>query len=233
MANRNKRNRYINKKKQEEKKPAVKNFGYLIGIIAVILVLGVFFAFSTTGKNFFSSLLSKENDNSQAVQLSTGSKNDSSGQPDNSDSTNDEPVAASEEKDESVVITEKKSDENMETKKENYITISLSDISRQGNYFSYTSRRNVKINYFGILDKDGKPHIAIDACDVCFRARKGYALQGDQAICRNCGNRYPITAIGTENIYGGCWPSYLPMEVVGNEIRIPTEELEAKEYMFS
>ena len=53
-------------------------------------------------------------------------------------------------------------------------------------------------------------------------------------ICNNCGNKYPIDGLGTENRNpGGCWPSYLSNTIIGNEIVIGKSELENGKVMFS
>ena len=46
-------------------------------------------------------------------------------------------------------------------------------------------------------------------------------------VCNNCGNKYPIDGLGTENKNpGGCWPGYLPSTVsdgtpgVGNSVAL-------------
>ena len=214
MYNKNKRKKYV-KTEQQKRKPSF----YLLGLIAVLAVLVLFFIFSATGRGFINSLLSE----TPAVSGNPGVVESGRGKPE----------------DQTREVSRRNTGEDILVKEQpvalnppEYITIPLADITGQGTYFSYTSPKNVDIKYFALLDKKGSPHIAFDACDVCYRAKKGYAIQGDMAICRNCGNRYPVDAIGTENQYGGCWPSYLPMTIVDEEIRIKIKDLEARDYMF-
>ncbi|MBN1698840.1 MAG: DUF2318 domain-containing protein [Spirochaetales bacterium] len=115
---------------------------------------------------------------------------------------------------------------------EDVVRIKISDLLTKFTYFTYNSDDAVKVKFFGVLDGEGQPHVAFDACDVCYRAKRGYSQQGDRAVCRNCGNRYPIKAIGTENIYGGCWPSFLPVEQRESELIVLTADLDEKSYMF-
>jgi len=71
----------------------------------------------------------------------------------------------------------------------------------------------VNVKYFVVEAEDGSVKTAFDACDVCYRSRKGYRQEGDDMICNNCGNHYPISGLGTKNLRGGgCWPGYLPNE---------------------
>ena len=90
----------------------------------------------------------------------------------------------------------------------------------------------VSIRYFAVKDAQGNVHVAFDACDVCYEAKKGYKQDGDVMQCLNCGKTFSITSIGTENTAGGCWPSFLPMNVDGNDVVIKITDLEAKSYMF-
>ncbi|MDO8524270.1 MAG: Fe-S-containing protein [bacterium] len=60
------------------------------------------------------------------------------------------------------------------------------------------------VRFFVIKDKKGVYRAAADACQVCFGERKGFRQEGDEIVCNNCGNRYPIEKIATEK--GGCNP---------------------------
>ena len=50
--------------------------------------------------------------------------------------------------------------------------------------------------------------------------------------CINCGLTFPIEEIGKNNTEGGCWPSYLPIKIDGDNIVIEKSDLENKRYMF-
>lgn len=114
---------------------------------------------------------------------------------------------------------------------ETEIRIPTSDISTTAKLYSYDSN-GVSVRYFAVKDKQGNVHVAFDACDVCYEAKKGYKQNGDLMQCLNCGKTFSITSIGTENTAGGCWPSYLPMNIDGNDVVIKIADLESKSYMF-
>lgn len=114
---------------------------------------------------------------------------------------------------------------------ETEIRIPISDVSTTAKFYSYDSS-GVTIRYFAVEDKQGTVHVAFDACDVCYEAKKGYKQDGDVMQCLNCGQTFSITSIGTENTAGGCWPSYLAMNMDGNDVVIKIADLEAKSYMF-
>ncbi len=61
------------------------------------------------------------------------------------------------------------------------------------------------IYFFVVKDKNGIYRAAANACQVCFSARKGFHQEGNEIVCDNCGNRYPIEKIATEK--GGCNPA--------------------------
>ncbi len=114
----------------------------------------------------------------------------------------------------------------------NDIIISLSEISEQAKWYEYQSG-TANIKYFVVRASDGSIKTAFDACDVCFRSKKGYRQEGNFMICNNCGNKYPISGLGTENqAGGGCWPGYLPSKIEGNNLVIKVSDLKKGEYRF-
>jgi len=114
---------------------------------------------------------------------------------------------------------------------ETEIRIPLSGIDTTATFYSYDSS-GVTVRYFTVKDAQGTVHVAFDACDVCYEAKKGYKQVGTEMQCLNCGKQFAITSIGTENTAGGCWPSYLTMKLEGNNVVIQKADLEAKTFMF-
>ncbi len=108
------------------------------------------------------------------------------------------------------------------------IQISLSEISEQATFYNYEG-----IRYFVVKANDGSIKTAFDACDVCYSSNKGYRQEGNQMVCNNCGNKYPISGLGTENkAGGGCWPGYLPSKVEGDNLVIRASDIEKGRYRF-
>ncbi len=86
---------------------------------------------------------------------------------------------------------------------------------------------NDKIIYFFVVkDKNGIYRAAANACAVCFKTYKGFRQEGDEIVCNNCGNRYPIEKIATEK--GGCNPGPINpnLEVKNGKIIIKQTDLE-------
>lgn len=111
------------------------------------------------------------------------------------------------------------------------VKIPLSDISNNALFYSYDAD-GVEVRYFAVMGSDGDVHVAFDACDVCYHAKKGYRQKEDVMECINCGLTYPINSLGTENTAGGCWPSYLSIRIDENDVIIEKSDLEQKKWMF-
>lgn len=111
-----------------------------------------------------------------------------------------------------------------------FVKISLSDLSKNAKFYTFEDN-GVKIKYFAVLGSDGKPRTAFDACDVC-GGYKGYQQKGNDIVCRNCGRVFRIDSLGTKNKGYGCWPSYLPHEIKGNEMFIKKTDLKNGRHRF-
>ena len=114
---------------------------------------------------------------------------------------------------------------NMVAVGDDTVKIPLSDLSSNVKFYEYNSN-GVKINYFAVLGSDGQPRTAFDACDVC-GGYKGYRQEGSDIVCNNCGKTFRIDGLGTQNKGYGCWPSYLPHEIQGDNIIIKISDIEA------
>ncbi|MCG8572177.1 MAG: DUF2318 domain-containing protein [Spirochaetes bacterium] len=79
------------------------------------------------------------------------------------------------------------------------------------------------IYFFALKSADGVIRTAFDACDVCYRAKKGYSQESDFMICNNCGQRFPSNKINIEK--GGCNPAPLNRRVVGKNLVINTDDI--------
>ncbi len=112
------------------------------------------------------------------------------------------------------------------------VFIPVKGLDTGAKFYSYKTKNNGQVVIFAMLDSRKGVHVAFDACDVCYQARKGYRIVNGFAVCNNCGRRFPVTAIGTDNLSGGCWPSYLPASVAGGRVEIKTADLEGKQYLF-
>jgi uncharacterized membrane protein len=83
-----------------------------------------------------------------------------------------------------------------------------------------------EIAFFVVKAADGSIKTAFDACDACFKGKKGYEQQGDKMNCKNCNQKFAINRLGP-NASGGCNPGYLPHQLNGSTISIQTRDLKA------
>ena len=79
------------------------------------------------------------------------------------------------------------------------------------------------VTYFVLKSSDGVIRAAIDACDVCYRAGKGYTQEGDYMVCENCGQRFASTRINV--VKGGCNPAPLNRVVKGSNLIIKIADI--------
>ena len=81
-----------------------------------------------------------------------------------------------------------------------------------------------EITFLAVKASDGSYKTAFDACDSCFRAKKGYEQQGDKLNCKNCNQKFAINRLGP-NATVGCNPGSLPHQMNGNTISIKADDL--------
>lgn len=80
------------------------------------------------------------------------------------------------------------------------------------------------VRFFVVKAADNTYRAALDACEVCFHAKKGYQQKGADMVCRNCGRSFAIDDIGPHN-EGGCHPVALRQSIEGDSVVIKTSEL--------
>jgi uncharacterized membrane protein len=98
----------------------------------------------------------------------------------------------------------------------------------KAHFYEYKAA-NVTIKYFILKSSDGIIRAAFDACDVCWPEGKGYSQKDDFMVCRNCGKRF--ASIRVNEVTGGCNPSALKREVVGDKVAIKLNDiLEGRKY---
>ncbi len=79
------------------------------------------------------------------------------------------------------------------------------------------------IEFFVLQSQDGVIRAAFNACDVCYRAKRGYLQDGDSMVCQNCGRVFPSAKINV--VQGGCNPAPLRRAVGDSTVVIAVEDL--------
>lgn len=90
-------------------------------------------------------------------------------------------------------------------------------------HFNFKISPNQSIRFFVIKSSDGVIRAAFDACEVCYRAQKGYAQQGDNMVCLNCGMKFK--SVKVNEVTGGCNPSPLKRTVKDGKVIINQQDL--------
>jgi uncharacterized membrane protein len=99
----------------------------------------------------------------------------------------------------------------------------------QAHFYTYKgAKRNV--NFFVLRSSDGVIRAAFDACDVCYRERKGYRQMGDLMVCNNCGQQFPSVKVNV--LRGGCNPAPLDRQVVGDYLVLRAADIETGAFYF-
>ena len=96
----------------------------------------------------------------------------------------------------------------------------------QAHFYNVQIPLSKTVYFFIVKDKNGIYRAAANACQVCYGVRKGFHQEGEEIVCNNCGNRYPIEKIATEK--GGCNPAPINpnLKVSNGQITISQTELE-------
>jgi len=99
----------------------------------------------------------------------------------------------------------------------------------QAHYFTHGQGES-KVDFFVVKSVDGVMRSAFDACDVCYREKKGYRQEGNFMVCNNCDMRFRTDLIN--EVKGGCNPAPLQRQVAGNELIIKTTDLNSGSWYF-
>lgn len=104
------------------------------------------------------------------------------------------------------------------------VTIKTSKLSDGKAHFYKFEDGGKEINFFAIKAGDGSIKTAFDACDSCYKSKKGYEQLGDKMNCKNCNQKFAVDRLGP-NATGGCNPGYLPHQLNGDVVSITVNDL--------
>lgn len=92
----------------------------------------------------------------------------------------------------------------------------------QAKFYKYKEDDTI-IRFFLVRDNQGTLRAALDACEACWHADKGYKLQDGILLCANCGMRFALGRIGA--VRGGCNPHPIAFKNDGDAFTATTREL--------
>ena len=105
------------------------------------------------------------------------------------------------------------------------VSLPVSELGGKARFYEYKAASGKTVRFFAMKSSDGVYRAALDACDVCFAAKKGYRQEGDDMVCNNCGNHFHSAQVN--EVKGGCNPVGLERKVDGDRLNLSAEELEA------
>ena len=93
-------------------------------------------------------------------------------------------------------------------------------------HFYRFSARGKEINFFAVKAQDGSYRTAFDACEVCYKEKKGFEQVGSSMVCKNCNKSFDIARI-SQHETEGCNPSNLAHRQNGAFLTIRVSDLAA------
>lgn len=114
--------------------------------------------------------------------------------------------------------------QNVSAAEDGVIRLDEADFADGKARFFRFSATNGPIEFFVVKSHDGVIRAAFDACDVCYKEKKGYHQEGNQMICNNCGQAFKTELVN--QVKGGCNPAPLERQLVGDQVVIRVAALE-------
>lgn len=105
------------------------------------------------------------------------------------------------------------------------VTIPIEDVNDGKAHYYVFEKDGFEVKFFLLKSGDGVIRAAFDACDVCFREKKGYSQDGEFMVCNNCGMRFHSSRIN--EVKGGCNPSPLKRSYDDKAVTIEVRDIMA------
>jgi uncharacterized membrane protein len=90
-------------------------------------------------------------------------------------------------------------------------------------HYQFTNENGQKIRFFVVKSTDGIIRAAFDACERCWKAKKGYVQEGDSMTCINCGLKFRTDKVNV--VTGGCNPSALKRTMKDGNVIIAVQDV--------
>ena len=92
-------------------------------------------------------------------------------------------------------------------------------------FYRRASAGGGETRFFAVRTPDGVVRTALDACESCYRARRGFRQSGDHVLCKSCNRAIPIQLVGS--VRTGCNPIPLDHVISGDRITFRASALDA------
>lgn len=97
-------------------------------------------------------------------------------------------------------------------------------------FYRYVTAAGRETRFFVLKSADGEVRAALDACDFCFRQRRGFRQVGDHLICNNCGRTISAQHVSVSK--GDCNPVPLERTIDGDRVIVRVAALESGDRYF-
>jgi uncharacterized membrane protein len=115
------------------------------------------------------------------------------------------------------------------TPKQGELRIPVAEVSDgKAHFFKVKADDKTVVTFFVLKSRDGVIRAAINACDECYRAGKGYAQDGDFMVCEQCGRRFASDKINV--IAGGCNPVGVDRKIQADHLVIDMKDINQKSW---
>ncbi|MDP2853666.1 MAG: DUF2318 domain-containing protein [Smithellaceae bacterium] len=115
------------------------------------------------------------------------------------------------------------------TPKQGELRIPVGDVSDgKAHFFKVKANDGTMVTFFVLKSRDGVIRAAINACDECYEAGKGYVQDGDFMICEQCGRRFASDKINV--IAGGCNPVGVDRKIQADQLVIGMKDINQKSW---
>jgi uncharacterized membrane protein len=115
------------------------------------------------------------------------------------------------------------------TPKQGELLIPVADVSDgKAHFFKVKANDGTMVTFFIMKSRDGVIRAAINACDECYRAGKGYVQDGDSMVCEQCGRRFASDKINV--ITGGCNPVGVDRTIKADQLVISMKDINQKSW---
>jgi len=104
------------------------------------------------------------------------------------------------------------------------VTLAVAKLADNKVHFYKLADGSKEISFLAVRAVDGSYKTAFDACDACYKSKKGYEQSGDKLYCKNCNQKFAIDRLGP-HATGGCNPGYLPHQLSGTTLTIKISDL--------
>jgi len=90
-------------------------------------------------------------------------------------------------------------------------------------FFRFINAGNQEVAFFVARDLHGELQVAFDACEPCFKLKRGNRLEGEWIVCNKCDRSFKLTEINAGG--GGCKPGPIAHRLDGDVLLLAEDDI--------